>query len=167
MAIHWALNHWRVYLLGRKFTVVTDHAALKWLFSPTRRDPHHRHDRLILDLQQFDFVVTHRAGTAHGNADSLSRVADLIEQPSVGHATSVDSAALVVNVVLRSQTGNLPARLPRVDSEWVGRDAERDLANAIKSSFEESGLSQISPDILCQSDESHPADCAAVESAAE
>lgn len=134
--------------MGRKFIVVTDHAALKWLFSPTRRDPHHRHDRLILDLQQFDFTVTHRAGTAHANADSLSRVAELLE-PS--------PTTLTIGLMLRSQTGSLPVRQPRVDSEWINRHVDRDLANAIKASFEESELSRISSNVLSQ-DESKQSD---------
>lgn len=136
LAIHWAITHWRVYLLGQRFVVVTDHMALKWLFAANRRDPHHRHDRLILDLQQYDFTVVHRAGSAHADADALSRMAEVLDQQP-------GTPALTVNVVSRSKTGSLPARAPRVDSEWITRDEDRDLAAAIKASFEESDLSRI------------------------
>jgi hypothetical protein len=143
LAVHWAINHWRAYLLGKQFIVVTDHLALKWLFSSSRRDPHHRHDRLILDLQQYDFVVTHRAGTLHGNADALSRAAELIDIPTSSSVSTTSTSSLAVNAISRSQTGSLPARQPRLDSQWIGRDEERDMAKAIKQSFEDSELSRI------------------------
>ena len=31
LAIKWALDKLRYYLLGREFTLVTDHAPLKWM----------------------------------------------------------------------------------------------------------------------------------------
>lgn len=31
LAIHWAVGHFRYYLIGREFKLMTDHAPLKWL----------------------------------------------------------------------------------------------------------------------------------------
>lgn len=142
LSIHWALNLWRPYLLGKKFTVVTDHSALKWLFSPSRRDPHRRHARMIVDLQQFDFVITHRAGTLHSNADSLSRLPAFLPTLS-GESEHESINSDIIAAVTRSNTGNLPARVPRNDPDFVLRDADLDEANAIRQSLEESGLSAI------------------------
>ena len=59
------------YLNGRKFTVHTDHHALKWLM--TIKDVTGRLARWSLFIQQFDFGIKHRPGITNGNADGLSR----------------------------------------------------------------------------------------------
>ena len=70
-AIQFGTQHFRVYLLGRKFTISTDHSALSWLHS---MEPKGRIARWLMDLQEFDFEVKHRAGRVHNNADALSRL---------------------------------------------------------------------------------------------
>ncbi len=65
------IKYFQSYLYGRKFTVHTDHNALKWLMQI--RDPTGRLARWSLLLQQFDFEIKHRAGKSNGNADALSR----------------------------------------------------------------------------------------------
>jgi RNase H-like domain found in reverse transcriptase/Reverse transcriptase (RNA-dependent DNA polymerase)/Integrase zinc binding domain/Integrase core domain/Zinc knuckle/Aspartyl protease len=139
LAIYWALNLWRPYLLGKKFVVVTDHSALKWLFSPSRRDPHRRHARMIVDLQEFDFTITHRAGSLHSNADSLSRLPSFMSTLPEQDSTDVDTIAAVT----RARTGTLPAKSPRIDPEWALRSADVDEARATRMSLEESGLSAL------------------------
>src|SRR6266536_1123451 len=64
-------KQFRQYLLGRHFTVRTDHAALKWL----RRTPEPigQQGRWLEILESFDFDVVHRAGIRHENADAMSR----------------------------------------------------------------------------------------------
>ncbi|KAI2644445.1 Retrovirus-related Pol polyprotein from transposon 17.6 [Labeo rohita] len=72
LAIKWAVLELRYYLLGRKFTLVTDHAPLQWM---TRaKDTNARVTRWFLALQDFHFEVRHRAGVTNTNADELSRI---------------------------------------------------------------------------------------------
>ena len=71
LAIVRAIQHFRSYLAGRPFTVVTDHAALRYLMSA--KDPTNRIARWVMYLQQYDFTIEHRPGRASGNADGLSR----------------------------------------------------------------------------------------------
>ena len=59
------------HLYGRRFTVHTDHHALKWLM--TIKDVTGRLARWSLFIQQFDFDIKHRPGITNGNADGLSR----------------------------------------------------------------------------------------------
>ena len=71
LAIKWALEKLRYYLLGRDFSLITDHAPLKWM--ATAKDTNARVTRWFLALQDYRFQVVHRPGRAHGNADALSR----------------------------------------------------------------------------------------------
>ena len=65
------IKHFRHYLWGRKFEIRTDHASLRWLRN--YKDIDGLLARWIARLQEYDFVVTHRPGKLHGNADGLSR----------------------------------------------------------------------------------------------
>ena len=71
LAMYEAVRHFRPYLSHDEFTLVTDHAALRYL--TTFKDPTHRINRWIMYLQDLRFKVEHRRGVNHGNADGLSR----------------------------------------------------------------------------------------------
>lgn len=71
LAVKHYVQYYKHYLLGRTFTVRTDHQALKWLFS--LREPKSRVARWIEILSAFNFDVEYRQGTKHGNADGMSR----------------------------------------------------------------------------------------------
>lgn len=71
LAVVWAVKQFRCYLLGRSFKLITDHAALRWMLS--LRDPSSRLTRWALQLAEFDYVVEHKPGKRHTNADALSR----------------------------------------------------------------------------------------------
>ena len=79
LAVVWAIRHFHHYLANH-FTVVTDHSALKWL--QTSKMPKGRRARWIMELQQHNFTIEHRAGKANANADALSRMYDE-EEPDV------------------------------------------------------------------------------------
>ena len=73
LAIRLAVEHFKFYLLGKAFTIHTDHRSLKWL--NTFKDKNGRLTRWSLALQPYVFNnVMHKAGVQNGNADSLSRV---------------------------------------------------------------------------------------------
>ena len=72
-----AIPQFRPYLWGRRFRVVTDHAALKWLhnMSGTQEgDPQSRLNRWVIKLQEYDFYVEHKPGKSHVDCDAISRL---------------------------------------------------------------------------------------------
>uniref|UniRef100_K7EZN6 ribonuclease H n=1 Tax=Pelodiscus sinensis TaxID=13735 RepID=K7EZN6_PELSI len=67
LAAKWAIEALRYYLLGGTFTLITDHAPLRWL--QTMKETNPRIMRWYLALQPYKFEVCHRPGRAHNNAD--------------------------------------------------------------------------------------------------
>ncbi len=90
LAAVFATDHFRPYLLGQKFTLVTDHSALQWLHSA---EPKGRLARWIMNLQEYTFDIKHRPGSANGNANALSRLptamVDHAQQPNPSCATTI------------------------------------------------------------------------------
>jgi len=68
LAIVWAVKHFRSYVYGTKFLIITDHKPLIWLFSVN--DPGSRLIRWRLKLKEYDYEIIYRAGNT--NADALS-----------------------------------------------------------------------------------------------
>ena len=77
----------RHYLLGQKFTIVTDHSALQWLHS--FKDPDGITATWLEKLAPFDYEVLHRPGKSIGHADGLSRI-----PPNSINATETDLPAI-------------------------------------------------------------------------
>ena len=71
LAVVFATKHFCVYLSGWKIQLVTDNRALKWLHTIPSKG---RIARWIMDLQEYDFSVTHRSGSSSQNADALSHL---------------------------------------------------------------------------------------------
>lgn len=65
------LREWRHYLIGKRFLLRVDNAALTFLLSFKNLDAHMQ--RWITELQNFDFVLVHRHGKEHENADFFTR----------------------------------------------------------------------------------------------
>ncbi|GBM16261.1 Retrovirus-related Pol polyprotein from transposon 17.6 [Araneus ventricosus] len=74
-AIIFGIQRLKYYLDGQAFTIVTDHNPLTWL--KTNASKNARILRWSLALQPFNFVIIHRRGTQHKNADALSRIPTL------------------------------------------------------------------------------------------
>ena len=71
MAVVWAIGHFRQYLFGNSFHLVTNHEPLKWIMTTEKLT--RKLARWSLLLQEYDFTVEHRKGVDNTNADCLSR----------------------------------------------------------------------------------------------
>lgn len=71
LAVLDSVKHFRGYLDGVKFTIITDHIALKWLL--TLDNPTGRLARWSTILSQYSFEIEHRKGNLNVVPDALSR----------------------------------------------------------------------------------------------
>lgn len=71
LPIKLSIQAFSTYLLGRTFTIETDHRSLEWL--DRIRHTNSRLTRWSLFLQGYSYTVRYRKGNANGNADGLSR----------------------------------------------------------------------------------------------
>lgn len=73
LAVVDSVDHFAVHLIGRVFTIQTDHKALEFL--NTAKTTTGRLARWALRLQPFSYTVMYRPGSKNWNADGLSRQA--------------------------------------------------------------------------------------------
>ena len=71
LAILFGVEHFRPYIYGRKFPLVTDHTPLVWLHN--METPGSQLKRWRLRLSQYEYTVTYKPGKVNSNADALSR----------------------------------------------------------------------------------------------
>lgn len=123
----WAVEKWRQYLEGRPFVVLTDHAALTWVFNNPR--PTSRLTRWAIGLQGFDFIVRYRKGRCNVVPDSLSRA--MPEDEPLG---------CVAVCQAKDVNGELP-----INWEELGRSQKSD--QSLQPLWDEAKLNPIDP--LC------------------
>ena len=55
-------------------TIITDHAALKWLLNSTSECANRRLERWKITLSEYEYDIEYRKGTKHSNTDAFSRL---------------------------------------------------------------------------------------------
>ena len=72
MAVLCGVGHYRHFLAGRRFNLITDCSALTWLFRSRNLSP--KLHRWALRLAEYDRVLRWRSGTENLMPDALSRL---------------------------------------------------------------------------------------------
>lgn len=86
LSIVWSVKHFRPYLYGRKFVILTDHKPLTWLFNV--KDPGSRLVRWRLTLEEYDYKINYKPGKLNNNADALSRIPSVPNLPESNHQST-------------------------------------------------------------------------------
>ncbi|XP_063941295.1 uncharacterized protein LOC135149498 [Daucus carota subsp. sativus] len=120
LAVVFALEKFRSYLIGSKIIVYTDHAALKYLFS--KKDSKARLIRWILLLQEFDLEIRDKKGCENVVADHLSRLVvestndlPLSESFPDEHLLSISTLPWFADIVNYLATGDIPSNWSKND----------------------------------------------------
>lgn len=109
LAVVFSIQKFKVYVTGRKFTVVTDCSALRLAWS--KRDLSPRIARWWLDLQEHNFEIEHRPGTSMAHVDALSRnpvnVTHIEEKDLIDALQEGDEGiqSIIANLKLEIQAG--------------------------------------------------------------
>src|SRR3954454_4217971 len=75
LAVIFACDKFRQYIVDSKVIIHTDHAALKYLMA--KKDAKPRLIRWVLLLQEFDLQIVDRKGADNPMEDNLSRMEDI------------------------------------------------------------------------------------------
>ena len=129
LAIVFALEKFRSYLLGTKVIIYSDHAALKYLLNKKEAKP--RLIRWILLLQEFDLEIKDKRGAENMVADHLSRLINS-EGPAPLKDNFPDEHLFVVqkttpwyaDLVNYLVTRTLPNDLSRAQKEKIKSDVK-------------------------------------------
>jgi hypothetical protein len=105
MAVVRAIEHFKQFVYGAHFDIITDHQPLKWLYALDNPAP--KLARWQTVLREYDFTITHRKGSLSGNADALSRW--YVDDPVISDEDEVtkedtDPGVVVNNVVIADKT---------------------------------------------------------------
>ena len=121
-AIQFSLKRWRHFLMGIRFLILTDHAALTHL--RTSGHVSRRNARWLDFLSQFDFTIEHVKGT-NNVADHLSRV------PGTEHLEGAEMCSLTTTLGLR-----------HASSDWQPDGKRVGCVNAVVSVYDSPSVLQ-------------------------
>ncbi|KAM2294926.1 hypothetical protein ACFX1S_034781 [Malus domestica] len=127
LAVVFALDKFRSYLLGTKVIIFTDHAALKYLL--TKKEAKPRLIRWMLLLQEFDIEIRDKKGVENVVADHLSRMVH--EEASPISETFPDEQLMSIQVSEPSYadlvnylvTKQVPSTLNKFQRDKLKKDA--------------------------------------------
>ena len=147
LAVIFALEKFRSYIVGSPVTIFTDHAALKYLLS--KKDIKPRLTRWILLCQEFNLTIKDKKGVQNVVADHFS----LLVPESISHGLPISDSfpdeqlfALVhcpwyADIVNYLVTGQIPP-------QWTSQQKRKFLVDIKKYYFDDPYLFKYSPDQL-------------------
>ena len=95
LAVVFACDKLRSYIVDSKVTVDTDHAAIKYLME--KKDAKPRLIRWVLLLQEFDLHILDRKRAKNPVADNLSRMENVLDDPLPIDESFPDEKLVVIN----------------------------------------------------------------------
>ncbi|XP_043474358.1 uncharacterized protein LOC122506310 [Leptopilina heterotoma] len=105
LAVLYAVHHFRPYIYGKKFTLVSDHEPLRWI--ATIKDPGQRLIRWRLKLRDYEYEFQHKSGKLNTNADALSR--NVIED-EINENSQINVDQKQVKILINKRVDKIPKK---------------------------------------------------------
>ena len=145
LAVVFALEKFRSYIVGSPVTIFTDHAALKYLLS--KQDTKPRLTRWILLCQEFNLTIKDKKGVENVVADHLSRLVPESNSHGIPIGDSFPDEQLFAlvhypwyaDIVNYLVTGQIPA-------QWTSQQKKKFLIDIKKYYFDDPYLFKYCPD---------------------
>ena len=145
LAVVFALEKFRSYIVGSPVTIFTDHAALKYLLS--KQDTKPRLTRWILLCQEFNLTIKDKKGVENVVADHLSRLVSESNSHGIPIGDSFPDEQLFAlvhypwyaDIVNYLVTGQIPA-------QWTSQQKKKFLTDIKKYYFDDPYLFKYCPD---------------------
>ena len=145
LAVVFALEKFRSYIVGAPVTIFTDHAALKYLLS--KQDTKPRLTRWILLCQEFNLTIKDKKGVENVVADHLSRLVPESDSHDIPIGDSFPDEQLFAlahypwyaDIVNYLVTGQIPA-------QWPSQQKKKFLTDIKKYYFDDPYLFKYCPD---------------------
>ena len=145
LAVVFALEKFRSYIVGSPVTIFTDHAALKYLLS--KQDTKPRLTRWILLCQEFNLTIKDKKGVENVVADHLSRLVPESDSHDIPIGDSFPDEQLFAlvhypwyaDIVNYLVTGQIPA-------QWPSQQKKKFLTDIKKYYFDDPYLFKYCPD---------------------
>ena len=120
LAIHWSIKRLHKYLFGHRFQLITDHEALKHIFSPSlslSKATSTMLTRWAVNLSAYNYDIVYKSGKFLTNADYLSRYP---QSECLSKTTSLFTAPLSVdrNELMRTTKAYYGPILAALKSGW-------------------------------------------------
>ena len=96
LAVVFACDKFRPYIVDSKVTIHTDHVAIKYLMK--KKDAKPRLIHWVLLLQEFDLQIIDRKGAKNPVADNLSRLENVLDDPLPIDDSFPDEQLAAINV---------------------------------------------------------------------
>ncbi|KAK1614562.1 hypothetical protein QYE76_020079 [Lolium multiflorum] len=121
LAVVFACDKFRPYIVDSKVTIHTDHAAIRYLM--TKKDAKPRLIRWVLLLQEFDLHIIDRKG-ADNPVDNLSRLENIAYDPVPVNDSFPNEQLAVIKFRSAMVSKNKGKEFPEEDNQDLGRKEE-------------------------------------------
>ncbi|PIO60823.1 integrase core domain protein [Teladorsagia circumcincta] len=133
LALVYAVRKFHRYLLGRKFTLLTDHKPLVSIFGSKKGLPAYTANRLLrwsLILRGYDFKIEYRKTTDFGQADALSRL--IAEQTEQAEDIVIANASNDADYECKAIEAKVPIDMKQIAEETLKDETLKDVIQYVK-----------------------------------